>query len=1600
MLKPGDHIVDFADDYLHDLLSASDSRYVKDHCATCAICQLAMEEAGQRQALLRSLPMAEPSEQLIRQTMSKITGRDRRRRNLSRNGWRIFLGALAAAAVFVAAAHLYFANLSPSPYDLKVLAESDFLSDTQASLRAVVMRNDDAKALADVPVAIDLLDTGTNASVHLADFRTNADGTGQPEFRLPDWKDGDYQLRITAKPGGESETLNQSVKLRRSWKLMLSSDKPVYQPGQTIHLRSLALRQPDLHPVAGQEAVFTLADPKGNVLFKQRTVTSRFGISWADCPLADEILEGAYQVHCAIGDTASESTVEVKKYVLPKFKIDLNADKPFYQPGDRIRLKVQAGYFFGKPVAAGDVTVVCTDLTGVEPAKVITDEKGSADCQIQLPDHLIGQEQDSGDARISLDVLLRDTAGQEQHKMLSRVVTDKPLRIEVIPEAGGLAFGVADRVYVLTTYADGRPAAVRVAVSGLEQELQSSALGVCSFETTPKAQHLDLTVSASDAAGLHATRQVSLKCGEAANSFVIRTDKAVYNGGDTVKLIALGGGNQPVFVDMIKDGQTLLTRTVEMNNGDGDLSLDLPAEIFGTLQLNAYRLGSAGLAVRQSRVMYVRPAGQLRVDVTPDQPQYRPGESATLALSLHDAAGKPVPGAISLAAVDEAVFSVADQAPGMEGTFFNLEQELLKPIYSIYDWSPNADTSSPPWVANDLEQALFARASAEAVDNRAATARAALQRAVDAGQLSPDIMDVLNRPDVGQLLENSGVDEPYLSMIKQSAGVNASVQSSYPEKVREVAQRSESGVQLAEGGWIVLAIISAVAVFVWLYQIFGRPTVMTVVGVLFCGFCLTSVMLPSLNKARETADRAKAASNLNQMGLALMLADSEKPAEVKQGASGANTPPRVRQWFPETLLWRPELITDDQGNAKLDVDLADSITNWRLSASAVTTDGRMGATQAGIRVFQPFFVDMNLPVAMTRGDEVAVPVAVYNYSDHSQTVHLKLEPGNGWFELLDDAAKQVQLAGGEVRSTSFRLRIKKVGSHELQVSATCDGLSDAVRRSINIIPDGRVVEQITNGTLQRPLSADLTLPSSVIDGSAKLLVKIYPSSFSQLVEGLDGIFQMPYGCFEQTSSTTYPNVLALAYLHQTGKSAPAVEAKAREYIQLGYQRLVGFEVPGGGFDWFGHPAATVTLTAYGLMEFQDMASVSDVDPELIKRTRQWLLARRKADGSWAAEPDMLHDGLAESVQRGNDLNLVTSAYVAWSVFGGPDSANLPEAAATRDYLRAQAVNHIDDPYVLAVLANAQLVLDTTGQDAIPALDRLEQLKQTSADGKTTWWDQLAATHTTFYGSGPSGSIETTAMATLAMIHADRDPSTVRGALAWLIQQRDVQGTWNSTQATVLALKALVAGTGKPLGGDKARRLHLVMGSVDREITVTADQAEVMQLQDLSDQLHAGQSHLSLSDETGTASGFQVAFRYNVPGEVSTSTDALSITLDYDRTDLLVGQALTATATITNNSADAAPMVILDLPIPAGFGPKADDFDKMVASGTIAKYEFTPRMAIVYLRSVKEPLHLTYRFTATMPVQIRVPAAQAYEYYDPAKRGSSKVSFLTVSESRG
>ncbi len=223
-----DHVLDRLDAYLDGTLSPADEAEVRRHCRACETCRAAFES-------LRGVPGKPGPGADRRSSPSHPGGRGRR-------FWRSFWMTWAAAAVVLGGVSVYYSTLKPTPYDLRVLGQSSWLPGSDAALHLRVLRHDGG-AEPDVPVTVELArqGAGDNPRVQLASVKTGAHGEAVPRFRLPDWPDGSYRLEVTASPRGarSPETATRTIVMRHSWRLLASTDKPVYQPGQVIrHARA------------------------------------------------------------------------------------------------------------------------------------------------------------------------------------------------------------------------------------------------------------------------------------------------------------------------------------------------------------------------------------------------------------------------------------------------------------------------------------------------------------------------------------------------------------------------------------------------------------------------------------------------------------------------------------------------------------------------------------------------------------------------------------------------------------------------------------------------------------------------------------------------------------------------------------------------------------------------------------------------------------------------------------------------------------------------------------------------------------------------------------------------------------------------------------------------------------------------------------------------------------------------------------------------------------------------------------------------------------------------------------------------------------------
>jgi len=1419
-------------------------------------------------------------------------------------------------------------------------------------------------------------------SIELFTGQTDELGTLAAEFLAPEEMAGGAEVRVTlASDDLQEDNLAAPIQVERLQKILLTTDKPIYQPGQTIHIRSLTLRRPSLAPEAGAEVTLEVSDSKGNKVFKAIEHNDEYGIASATFRLASEVLMGTYSVKAILGDTVSEKAVTVDRYALPKFKVGLTTNKDFYRPGETLTGSIEARYFFGKAVNGADVAITARkfDLEFVDFQLITgkTDAEGRYDFSLQLPSYFVGQPLDQGAAFVLLHVEVTDTAQHTEKLEKTRPVVQAAVVPQMVPESGDVVPDMENVFYLLTSDPQGRPLAAQSTVSlpgGESVQVVSGESGITTFSMlAPSTGDLELEVHSVDGGGNDAHQTFNFAPGANGALVLLRTDRPVYEVGDTAEIevfcprqeLAALAFKDRVYLDAIKDGRTVLMTTVELDGGQGRYSLDLTPDLAGGFELEAYYLNADSTIMRDRKLVYVDPADQLRIGITPDKDIFAPAETARLTFSITDADGAGVPSAIGLQVVDEAVFALMEFRPGLEKVFYALEEDILNPQYQIngYGWNDVVQGDPDDGMRDEAAAVLFAASGDKGfgvnIDTFSGLVEAVVKRTQ--AQLEADVETLRERFET---MYNAGIItsfEDAMAYLESNKhrwidpwGTPYSMELNYSQlRVASAGPDERFGTD------------DDLSAQYYLYGDFSNAT----------------------KNGGQDRDGEWADPGFNgDVDDDALAGGGDPPGECaggecgspdESGGGGHGSQPRIRNYFPETLYVNPALITDSNGVAELELPLADSITTWRMTALASSASGLLGSTQSGITVFQDFFVDIDFPATLTQDDEISVPIAIYNYLEVPQTVTLSVELGD-WFELLDAADKTIELGAGEVLGEYFRIKVRDVGWHSFTVFGYGTELSDAIGRTIEVVPNGKEILDSVSARLEGSVEHTISIPEAAIDGASKVLVKIYPGIFSQAVEGLDSILRMPSGCFEQTSSATYPNVMVLNYMMATEQITPEIELKAREYVNQGYQRLLTYECDGGGFDWFGKTPAHNILTAYGLLEFYDMAKVHPVDPAIITRTQQWLVDQQQGDGHF----DPTHGGIREgAINNLEDDVARTSAYLTYALVETGYTG--PAAARAVGWLKQHA-SEVDDNYGMAMFANALIAYQSTDSVGRDMLRRLHEARE--EDGSKIFWSGTG--ESTTYGSGDVMTIETTALVAYAMIRAGQYPEDVDGALNYLVGNKDSFGTWQTTQATILTLRAMLASMEQSASPGAAVVRVYAGGELYETLDIDEATSDVLRLVDLSDVTIEGDNAIKIEIDGEASYMYQVVGKYYMPwgGEGGQPNQGmLSIDVEYDKTTLEVDDIASATVTVTNNTPDSmAKMVILDIGLPPGFDLLDDDLRAAVEAGVLQKFEKTERQIIVYVEQISygEPLVITYQIQARFPIKGSSGESEAHPYYDP------------------
>ncbi len=751
--------------------------------------------------------------------------------------------------------------------------------------------------------------------------------------------------------------------------------------------------------------------------------------------------------------------------------------------------------------------------------------------------------------------------------------------------------------------------------------------------------------------------------------------------------------------------------------------------------------------------------------------------------------------------------------------------------------------------------------------------------------------------------------------------------------------------------------------------------------------------------------------------------------------------PRLREYFPETLLFIPEIVTTKNGKAAIKYRLADNITTWKIYAVASDKQGRVGFAETSVKAFQPFFADLDPPKFLTVGDEIRLPVQIRNYTPQVQRVEVRMdradwftfvEPNvdsNLWPTPFDGSRRMLDVATNSSANAVFGFRADRaVDDGRQRVTALANADSDAIEKPVTVRPDGEEISRTDSRIFNGSSEFQLDFPANALPESNRAELTIYPNLLSHVEESIEGLLRRPYGCAEQTISSTYPNLMILKVTGDDNEDRKKLRARALKNLRRGYDRLVGYQSSDGGFSYWGGKGDTdVALTAYALRFLSDATGIIEVDDSIVENARRRLIALQRGDGSWSTQYTW---ETSEDTQRTRKITAFVARVLAMSMPKRDPKAteNSPSESALKNalaYLKTRNAE-IDEPYALANYGLAALDSGDT-ETARQIANKLSSMAIAEGADRVYW---NLETNTPFYGWGTPGRIETTALvlqllakvaSTESRVESSKsesrsesrvmsresgpsdsvlstpdsvltkdsvlstpDSELISKATLFLLKNKDRYGVWYSTQATVNVLDAFLATLTKPT----AQKITVsVGGTVVRTIDIPADQIEPATV-DLTDRIAPGTKvEVTASNESKVLSQLVTSHYIDWKDSQSTSRNvnqsrAVEFGYTCDKTNGRIMDTVTCSVSAERVGFKGYGMLLAEIGIPPGAEVSRESLEKaMVTSSGVSRYEIQPDRIVVYMWANPGGTKFSFSFKPRYGINAQTPASVLYDYYN-------------------
>ncbi len=940
----------------------------------------------------------------------------------------------------------------------------------------------DGEARLDTPKESQWLIVENRKDLHIVAFRDSSENLSLRRLHIEQAEDSD-------------EATDDDTR-----QVMLFTERPVYKPGETVHLKGIARdwSEEESSIPAGAKVTVRATDPRDRRILSKTVTLSESGSFSEDIALPASGL-GTYRFDVLFADDGKDAEpiathqIEVQEYTPNTFEIKI-AHAPVAVGETKIELPITAKYYMGKPLSKAQLTwsLEATD-DGFKPAGF-----DAFDFCHAIQDYELNQRLDrlshfseegkaeidaEGGAKVATTIPLNKKAPQPRAARLLCEITD--LDQQTVSEAssftihssdfylglrrqrGAVRAGEALPIDVIAVRTDGTPTPEPVTA-------------------TLRLTRIDWQTNRVETAGNGSEYRNEARY-ELVSQAVVKTRTMKKDGGKWQ--FAAGGESAPLIAG--KAGQYLL-EAVSKDDGGRDVITATAFSVYGEGE-TAWNYEN-----------------QFQIELVADQDEYRSGQTAKILVKT------PIAG--------EALVTI------------EREKVLRSFVVTL--------TGNAPAVEVPLE-------------------------ADDAPNVYVSVMLLRGAADSPRKIKAPEYRVGYCALKVARPDAKLTVY------VKPEAPSYRPGDEVSVGGQVL--------------DFNGQPVANAEVtlyavdeGVLSLMGYETPNPLAFFNK-----ERALAVST----GLTLPTLLSEDPEERSFGnkgylvGGGGEDSESLRKNFVVCAFWNGSLKSDDEGRIAAKFTAPDSLTRYRLIAVVQTARNQFGSAESAFEVNKPVMLEPSLPRFANVGDKLVLRGVLHNTTDLDGDVEVALELDST--AVVENAVRRVTLPAHGSLAVDFPVEFKNVGQAKWKWTAhfkAAGGFAyrDAVQTTLNVGYPVPLLRELHTGHTDAAESDLLNgVNPELREGTGIVRVSVTNSRMLEMRESVEQLLHYPYGCVEQTTSSTLPWVTMRGF-RAVLPALKKTDAEITQAVNHGIDRLLSMQTSSGGLAyWPGESEPLFWGSAYG-----------------------------------------------------------------------------------------------------------------------------------------------------------------------------------------------------------------------------------------------------------------------------------------------------------------------------------------------------------------------------------------------------------------------------------